>query len=311
VRIQVRFYSLFRERAGTREDALDVAPGATLEQALSAVRLRHPALGEFLDARPGMLLVSVNREYAEPARALRDGDEVALFPPVSGGADARGVLLLSGGFDSPVAARWALNEGYALDAVHFSMEPFTDDASARKATELARLLGLPRLTVLPIGPQLAEFARACDPRCYFVLQKRLMFRLADALADRTGAGFLLTGENLGQVSSQTLDNLGAIDAVARRPVMRPLLGLDKAEIIVAAREIGTFEASKGPEVCDVLGPKHPSTRVGPARVLREEAKVDIDGLVQGALASAFEVDPRAGYEAPRAAGDAAPPNAPC
>jgi tRNA uracil 4-sulfurtransferase len=302
VRIQVRLFSLFRERAGTAQAPLELDAGATVGDALARLGQAYPGLQDFLAGRDLPVLVSRNREYARSGDPLREGDELALFPPVSGGTGSRGILLLSGGFDSPVAGSWALEQGHALDAVHFSMEPFTDDASVRKATQLARLLGLPRLTVVRLGPALSEVAKATDPRCYFVLQKRLMYRIAERLASRTGGAFLLTGENLGQVSSQTLPNLGAIDAVAGLPVVRPLLGLDKTDIISAARRMGTYETSKGPEVCDVLGPKHPSTAVPLERVLREEAKIDVGRLVDEALAGALDVDPSVETLAPGPAG---------
>jgi tRNA uracil 4-sulfurtransferase len=296
VRVEVRLYSLFRERAGTPQTSIELAPGSTVGEALDHLGQRYPGLQDFLTGRDLPVLVSRNRAYAQATDALAEGDELALFPPVSGGAGSRGVLLLSGGFDSPVAGRWALDQGHSLDAVHYSMEPFTDDASVRKATELARILGLPRLTVVRLGDALSQIAKSTDSRCYFVLQKRLMYRIAERLG-APEARFLLTGENLGQVSSQTLQNLGAIDEAATLPVIRPLLGLDKEDIIFAAKEIGTYETSKGPEVCDVLGPKHPSTAVPLDRVRREEAKIDIGRLVDEAVTGAFQVDAAAGYVA--------------
>ena len=148
----------------------------------------------------------------------------------------KAVLLLSGGFDSPVAGRLMRDQGFDIAAVHFSLEPITDAESSVKSRKLADLLGFSTFYVVRVGEAFAEVAHACHRRFYFVLTKRLMVRLADALADREGADVLITGENLGQVSSQTLPNLRAIDAVARHPVLRPLIGLDKQEIasIIAA-----------------------------------------------------------------------------
>lgn len=298
VQIRVRFYALIRDRIGVKEAQVEVPAQATVDEALRMVAARFPPFAEFLNGRRDLLLVARNREYATGDATLADGDELALFPPVSGGLGSKGLLLLSGGFDSPVAGRFALDQGHALDAVHFSFEPFTDDAPTRKAAELARILGLSRLTVVPVGQQLAEVTRTCPPKYYFVLQKRLMVRLAGTLADEASSSFLVTGENLGQVSSQTLINLGTIDAAARLPILRPLLGWDKQDIISHARRIGTYEASCGPEVCDVLGPRHPSTHVSLDTILREEAKLDLERLQREALAGAFVVDPRKGYEPP-------------
>jgi thiamine biosynthesis protein ThiI len=123
---------------------------------------------------------------------------------------------------------------------------------------------------------------------YFVLSKRLMVRIAEAIARREGCGYLLTGESLGQVSSQTLPNLRAIDAASTIIVLRPLIGFDKDETVRIAREIGTFEISEGPEICDLLGPAHPATRASLEQVLAEEARLDVDRLVREALAGARE-----------------------
>src|SRR5213076_870674 len=169
-------------------------------------------------------------------------------PNTSGSDMARkGILLLSGGFDSPVAGRLMSRQGLGLSAAHFSLEPITDDAAAIKARTLCGVLGIPSLHTIRVGEAFAEVAHAANRRFYFVLTKRLMVRLADAIADREAADVLVTGENLGQVSSQTVASLRAIDAVARHPVLRPLIGFDKQEVVDRAREIGTYEVSKGPE----------------------------------------------------------------
>ena len=136
----------------------------------------------------------------------------------------KGILLLSGGFDSPVAGHLMSRQGLELVAAHFSLEPITDDAAAVKARTLCDILGLGSLYVVRVGEAFAEVAHAANRRFYFVLTKRLMVRLADAIGDREEADVLVTGENLGQVSSQTLASLRAIDAIARRPVLRPLIG---------------------------------------------------------------------------------------
>lgn len=195
----------------------------------------------------------------------------------------KGVLLLSGGFDSPVAGHLMARQGLDLVAAHFSLEPITDDAAAVKTRTLCGILGIESLYVVRVGEAFAEVAHAANRRFYFLLTKRLMVRLADAIADREGADVLVTGENLGQVSSQTLASLRAIDAVARRPVLRPLIGFDKQEIVDRAKTIGTYEVSKGPEICDLLGPPRPSTHARLEQVVEEEAKLDIDRLVASCL----------------------------
>jgi thiamine biosynthesis protein ThiI len=208
----------------------------------------------------------------------------------------KGVLLLSGGFDSPVAGHLMHRQGLPLVAAHFSLEPITDDAAAVKARTLCGILGLDQLYVVRVGEAFAEVARLANRRFYFILTKRLMVRLADAIADREAADVLVTGENLGQVSSQTLASLRAIDAVARRPILRPLIGFDKQEIVDRAKAIGTYEVSKGPEICDLLGPPRPSTHARPDQILIEEAKLPSDRLIASCLT---------GVEAERLKGDGA------
>jgi thiamine biosynthesis protein ThiI len=198
--------------------------------------------------------------------------------------DARGVLLLSGGIDSPVAAKLLQAEGARLDAVHVSLAPYTDDTPEAKCRALARQLGIEQLAVVRGGEANAALARA-DHKRYFVLSKRFMLRCAERLGD-PGAAFLATGENLGQVSSQTLHNLAAIDAAVRLPVLRPLLALDKVEIVEMARGFGTLPTSEGPEMCDVLGPRHPATRASAEDAARAEAGLDYEALLAGALEGA-------------------------
>ena len=196
----------------------------------------------------------------------------------------KGVLLLSGGFDSPVAGYLMARQGLHLVAAHFSLEPITDDAAAIKARTLCGLLGIRSLYVVRVGESFAEVAHVANRRFYFVLTKRLMVRLADGIADRESADVLVTGENLGQVSSQTLASLRAIDEVARHPIVRPLIGFDKQEIVDRAKAIGTYEVSKGPEICDLLGPPKPATHARLDQILAEEAKIDSERLIASCLA---------------------------
>jgi thiamine biosynthesis protein ThiI len=196
---------------------------------------------------------------------------------------AKGLLLLSGGIDSPVAGHLLQGQGAELEALHVSLEPYTDNSPETKARALAGALGLEAFATLPGGEANAELARA-DHKRYFVLSKRFMLRCAEALARERGATFLATGENLGQVSSQTLANLAAIDAAVALPVFRPLLGLDKTEIVGLAERLGTLATSQGPELCDVLGPRYPATRATAEEAARAEAALAYADLVQKAVA---------------------------
>lgn len=193
------------------------------------------------------------------------------------------MLLLSGGIDSPVAGHLLSRRGVEILGLHFSLEPFTDSAPEEKARRISNLLGFPRLYVCSIGEALAEITRNCKHRYYFVLSKRLMYRLAESLAREQNCQFLITGESLGQVSSQTLHNLKAIDEAVQMPVVRPLIGWDKVDIVRAARGIGTYDISKGPEVCDVLGPPHPATQARLEVVHAEEERLDYETIVRKSL----------------------------
>lgn len=196
----------------------------------------------------------------------------------------KGLLLISGGFDSAIAGKMMLDQGLKVAAVHFSQEPFTDSSPEEKSRALCKRLNLSPLLVVNLGQQFSELADNCNHRYFFIFSKRLMLRVASKIARKQDFDCLITGENLGQVSSQTLDNLAVIDAATTLPVLRPLLGMDKNEIIDRCMKLGTFEISKGPELCGVLGPKRPATRSTLKQIEEEEAKVNISEMVAKATA---------------------------
>lgn len=193
------------------------------------------------------------------------------------------LLLLSGGIDSPVAGRLLQEGGHEVGAVHFSQAPFTDDSPEEKSRASAELLGMGPVWSSRAGACFATLASDCEHRYYYVLSKRFMLRTAAALARREGYDAVATGENLGQVSSQTLQNLASIHQAAGLPVLTPLLALDKQEIITIAEEIGTYDLSVGPEMCDALGPDKPATWTSLDEVLEQEARIDTDALTEAAL----------------------------
>ncbi len=206
------------------------------------------------------------------------------------------INLLSGGIDSPVAAWRMLKRGCEVINVHFHGQPLVSQASEIKAIELTRVLtewgGSPRLYSVPIGRVQAEIMKTTPPAYRVVLYRRLMLRVAQEIARREGALALVTGESVGQVASQTLHNLYVISQVAEMPVLRPLIGMDKEEIIAQAERIGTLELSNlpGEDCCTLFTPKHPVTKARLEDVLEIEAQQPWQAWVQQALGGAKVVD---------------------
>ena len=228
--------------------------------------------------------------------------------PVGISGDA--VVLLSGGIDSPVAAYRAMRRGLRCGFVHFSGEPFTGPESIYKAYAhvrgLDRFQSGSRLTVVPFGRAQRELAAAGAGRLQVMAQRRLMVRVAGAIAARRRAGALVTGDSLGQVASQTLPNLTVVDDASELPVLRPLIGLDKAEIVEEARELGSFEVSKLPDedCCQLFSSPRAETRADVEALRRLERLVDVealtDRLVEGARSMRPGEDDAEGAGAARA-----------
>lgn len=194
----------------------------------------------------------------------------------------KGVLLLSGGFDSPVAY-WKLKDQCELHPVHFHYYPVTGKESIDKAQALATALDMPKITTYPIAQTEAAILKHCPNKLFFVLSKRMMMRIATEHAKKIGATFLVTGESIGQVASQTIEHLHAIGDATQLPILRPLLCMNKQEIIDIARKIGTYDISKGPEICNILGPKHPATKSALDVIRAAEKELPVAELVQNAL----------------------------
>ena len=199
------------------------------------------------------------------------------------GTSGRVLVLLSGGIDSPVAAYLAMKRGTKAHYVHFHSAPYTTDASVRKVEEIARILnrhqGQSRLFVVPFGDCQREIVALAPEKLRVVLYRRAMLRVAERIARRTRCQAIVTGESLNQVASQTLENMAAIDRVAHLPVLRPVVGLDKQEIIAIAERVGTYELSILPhqDCCSFLQPQHPATRTTHRACEAAEAALDVDG----------------------------------
>ena len=201
------------------------------------------------------------------------------------GVSGRVMALLSGGIDSPVAACRLQKRGCEVEFVHFHSVPYLADTSQRKVRvlveQLTRHQFAGRLWLVPFGEIQREVVLAVPPRLRVVVYRRLMARIAEALAGQVGALALVTGESLGQVASQTLENLARVTEVVDVPILRPLVGSDKEEIIREAKAIGTYEVSIEPDqdCCTLFVPKHPETRADRGAVEAAEARLEITRLV--------------------------------
>lgn len=211
------------------------------------------------------------------------------------GVGGRAMCLLSGGIDSPVAAYMIAKRGVEIEAVHFFSYPYTSQLARDKVMELARLVTkyCGRMTVNIVGfTQIQEAIRDNCPEEFFTLiMRRFMMEISQRIAKDDGCGALITGENLGQVASQTMEAMTVTGAVVDVPVFMPLVGMDKEEIITIARKIGTLETSILPyeDCCTVFTPKHPKTKPTLGQVLHAERKLDREALIHQALESIEKV----------------------
>ena len=208
------------------------------------------------------------------------------------GTNGRGLLLLSGGIDSPVAGYMMAKRGLKIEAVHFESFPYTSEKAREKVLDLANQVAVYAgdiyVHVVSLTHIQEELVKACEEDYFTLLLRRYMMTIAEKIAKQHGCGTLITGESLGQVASQTMKAIEVTDhAVKETPVFRPCIGMDKEEIVQIARKIGTFETSILPfeDCCTVFTPKHPKTRPELEKVLVEERKLDFDALVNEALES--------------------------
>ena len=197
------------------------------------------------------------------------------------GASGKGLLLISGGIDSPVAGYMMAKRGLELIAVHFASPPYTSDRAQQKVISLGEKLlpyiGRLRLFIVPFTELQEQLRDRCPEEYFTLLMRRAMMRIAEAIALREGCQGLITGESVGQVASQTIQALGVTDSVTSLPVLRPAIGMDKSEIVAIARKIDTFETSILPyeDCCTVFTPRHPRTRPKGDEVARVEAEAGI------------------------------------
>ena len=261
---------------------------------LNSIQLSQEVGGELAELFPAVT-VDVHNPDLTVYVEIREKYAYVHTPAVPGagglpiGMGGRAVSLLSGGLDSPVSSWMMARRGVELEMVHFVSPPYTSPQAQEKVLELARLLtgwcGRMMVHIIPFTHIQEEIRKNCPEEYFTLIMRRFMMRLAQAVAQRCKAGALVTGESLGQVASQTMLALGTTDDVCQIPVLRPLIGMDKVEIIRMARQIGTYDTSILPyeDCCTVFTPRHPCTRPKLEDVRAAEAALDVDALVAEAL----------------------------
>jgi thiamine biosynthesis protein ThiI len=253
---------------------------------------RH--LGSFVQERTGARVDLTDPELWIDVRVLAREAQILheRIPGPGGlptGSAGRALAMISGGIDSPVAAYEIMRRGAEVSFAHFHSAPFTSAASVDKVRELVALLarhqGTTTLWVVPFGALQTELVRQAPAEPRVVLYRRFMLRIAEVLAERQRARALVTGDSLGQVSSQTLANLDTINRAAKLPVLRPLIGTDKQDIVARARRIGTLDISNEPDedCCSYLMPVRPATSTRPEHMERIESGLDTERLVRETL----------------------------
>ena len=241
--------------------------------------------GDLLETFAGKLKVDVNNPdfilYIEVRENTYIYTEIIEAPGgMPTGSNGKGCLLISGGIDSPVAGYMIAKRGVSLCAVHFYSYPYTSERAKDKVLELAKIVGRycggVKVFVVPFTDIQLAIDEKCREELSTVIMRSSMMRIAERVARKSGCSALITGESVGQVASQTMQALYCTDSAADMPIFRPLIGMDKMEVVAIARKIGTFETSILPyeDCCTVFTPKHPKTRPSLSEILEEEKKAD-------------------------------------
>ena len=288
-------------------DELDCAKSFKVESKRSdkqfpmgSIAISQEIGGRLAEAHPGVAVDVHHPEYTVYVE-VRDHAAYVHGPALPGagglptGVGGRAMCLLSGGIDSPVSAYMMAKRGVEIESVHFFSYPYTSQLAKDKVLELARLVTRysGKMTVNIVSfTEIQEAIRDNCPEEYFTLiMRRFMMDISQRLAREDGCGALVTGENLGQVASQTMEAMTVTGAVVDMPVFMPLVGMDKEEIVTIARKIGTLETSILPyeDCCTVFTPKHPKTKPTLGQVLHAERKLDREALIARALESVEKV----------------------
>ncbi len=263
---------------------------------MTSIELSQYVGGELDDAYPHLKVdvhepeLTVNIEVRDYA-AYVHGNKLPAAGGLPVGVGGRAVSLLSGGIDSPVSTYMMAKRGVMIIPVHFFSFPYTSELAKGKVIDLARELldycGRLTLQVVPFTHIQEEIRDKCPEEYFTLVMRRFMMKIADKIALDNGCGAIITGENLGQVASQTMQAIGVTNAAASVPVLRPLIGMDKEEIVTVARKIGTFDTSILPyeDCCTVFTPRHPRTKPTLDEVLEVEQALDCEALIAEAIAN--------------------------
>ena len=261
---------------------------------MTSIELSQYVGGELADAYPDTA-VDVHDPELTVHIEVRDLAAYVHAAPVPGaggmpvGSNGVAVTLLSGGIDSPVSTYMIAKRGVRLIPVHFFSFPYTSQQAKDKVVELGRQLtaycGRMTMEVVPFTHIQEEIRDKCPEEYFTLIMRRFMMRIAQHIAESNGAKAIVTGENLGQVASQTMEAMASTQAVTHLPVLQPLIGMDKEEIITIARKIGTFDTSILPyeDCCTVFTPRHPRTRPQVSEVEAAESALDVEAQVQEAI----------------------------
>jgi len=261
---------------------------------MTSIQLSQYVGGELSELFPDTKVDVHNPEFTVHIE-IRDYAAFVHGSPVPGaggmplGSNGRAVTLLSGGIDSPVSTYMIAKRGVKLYPVHFFSFPYTSEQAKQKVIELAQIItpycGSMVVQVVPFTHIQEEIRDKCPEKYFTLIMRRFMMRIAKQIADRHECKAVVTGENLGQVASQTMEAMTSTQSVIDIPVLQPLIGMDKEDIVKIARKIGTFDTSILPyeDCCTVFTPKHPETKPKVADVAEAESVLDIDGLVKEAI----------------------------
>lgn len=262
---------------------------------MTSVQVSCELGGRLLDFNPNLTVNVVNPQFVVSVDMRESGETLIYTDVVKGigglptGSSGKGVLMLSGGIDSPVAGFMLARRGMRLDAVHFHSYPYTSEAAKEKVETLCKMVseyaGSMNLYVVKFTHIQEEIHEKCPEELMITMMRRLMMRITEKIASSHGGQAIITGESLGQVASQTIESITSSNSVVKMPVLRPLIALDKLEIIEIANKIGTYDTSILPyeDCCTIFLPKFPAIKPKMETILKAESALDVETLVNEAI----------------------------